>query len=141
MSDEPKKKTDDEATPEEEPVEAETGEDVEEVEEAESVSQSDIDDSQDVEKDVVAAILAYVPLLCLYPLLFKKDDPYAYSHGKQGSLLFALELIAIALRWNLIWNLVLLGIGAIAIWGIVSVWRGVDFRIPILSDLLDQYQR
>ncbi|MBU0519365.1 hypothetical protein KKA00_02140 [bacterium] len=141
MSDEPKSKPDSEATPEEEPVEIEPEEEAAETDEAAEVSATpDAAEEVDQERDKVAAILAYVPFLCFYALLFKKDDPFAFHHGKQGSVLFALELIAIALRWNLIWNLVLIGLGAIAIWGIVSVWRGNEFRIPILSDLLDQYQ-
>lgn len=54
------------------------------------------------EPDKVAAILAYVPFLCFYALFFKKDNHYAYHHGKQGLFLFVVEIIAVALRWDVL---------------------------------------
>jgi uncharacterized membrane protein len=92
------------------------------------------------EESKIASILAYVPFLCFYPLLVKRDDPVAYHHGKQGTFLFAVELFAIAMRWDFVWNFILILCGAIAIWGMVSALRGDSFRIPVISDLLDKYK-
>lgn len=88
----------------------------------------------------LAAILAYVPFLCFFALLLKRDNPYAYHHGKQGLVLFLAELVAVALRWDLVWNLVLMLCGAVAIWGMVQALRGQLFRLPFISDFLDNYQ-
>lgn len=92
------------------------------------------------EEGKIAAILAYVPFLCIYALFFKKDNPYASHHGKQGLVLFIAELAAVALRWNVLWNIVLILLGAVAIWGMIAALRGEPFRLPIVADLLDQYQ-
>ena len=89
--------------------------------------------------DKVAAILAYVPFLCFYALFFRKDNAFAFHHGKQGLALFVVELAAVVLRWNVLWNVVLILIGAIAIWAMVLALRGEEFRIPVISDILDQY--
>jgi uncharacterized membrane protein len=93
-----------------------------------------------LEEGKIPAMLAYVPFLCFYALFLKRDNPYAYHHGRQGLILFIAELIAIALRWDLLWNLILIFCGAVAIWGITTAFRGQQFRLPILSDLLDRYR-
>ncbi|MFH1861481.1 MAG: hypothetical protein ABH878_01610 [bacterium] len=91
------------------------------------------------EEGKIAAILAYVPLLCFYALMLKRDNPYAYHHGKQGLALFLIELVAIALRWDVVWNLLLMLCAAVAIWGMVTALRGEQFRLPIISDWLDHF--
>lgn len=105
-----------------------------------TVSIEDADVQEEDEKDVIAAILAYVPFLCFYGLLFRRDDPFAFHHAKQGLALFIAEVLAVALRWNVIWNLALIFLGGLAVWAMIAAWRGERFRIPIISDLLDQYQ-
>jgi uncharacterized membrane protein len=91
------------------------------------------------EEGKIPAMLAYVPFLCFFALFLKRDNPYAFHHGKQGLILFLIEMIAIALRWDLLWNLILILCGGVAVWGIVAAFRGVKFRLPLLSDLLDKY--
>jgi uncharacterized membrane protein len=91
------------------------------------------------EKDIIAAVLAYVPFLCFYGLLFRRENAFAFHHAKQGLAIFIAEVLAVALRWDLIWNIALILIGGVAIWAMISAWRGESFRIPIISDLLDQY--
>jgi uncharacterized membrane protein len=91
------------------------------------------------EEGKIPAMLAYVPFLCFFALFLKRDNAYAYHHGKQGLILFLIEMGAIALRWDLLWNLILILCGGVAVWGIVAAFRGVKFRLPILSDLLDHY--
>jgi uncharacterized membrane protein len=108
-------------------------------EESEEVKEVTPEELLDQEPDKIAAILAYVPFLCFYALLLKKENDFAYYHGKQGLVLFIAELIAVALRWNMVWNLLLIVLGATAIWAMVSALRGEAFRIPILSDFVDRY--
>ena len=88
----------------------------------------------------IAAILAYVPFLCFYALFIKRDNPYAFHHGKQGLVIFIVELAAVALRWDVLWNAVLVLCAAVAVWGMIAALRGETFRLPVISDLLDQYQ-
>ncbi len=91
------------------------------------------------EPDKVAAILAYVPFLCFYALLYRKDNAFAYHHGKQGLVLFIAELIAMALRWNVVWNVLLIVLAAVAVWAMVAALRGEEFRLPVVADIVDKY--
>ena len=50
-------------------------------------------DSKDVEENKMIAAIGYLGILCLVPLLAKKDSPYAQYHGKQGLALFVFEII------------------------------------------------
>ena len=42
----------------------------------------------------MAAIMAYIPLLCFVPLLSMKDNKEAHFHARQGVLLFLIEVVA-----------------------------------------------
>lgn len=44
-------------------------------------------DSKDVKENKLLAVIAYLGILCLVPLLLKKDSPFAQFHGKQGLIL------------------------------------------------------
>jgi uncharacterized membrane protein len=99
---------------------------------------------KDVTKDqgVIASILAYVPFLCLIPLLQMRENEQARFHSKQGLLLFLFEILAgIFLIPGLsatIWKTVLiLALGAAAA-GIIFGIQGKNYRLPILGDLADR---
>src|SRR5437016_12016835 len=47
-------------------------------------------------------VLSYLGILCLIPLLAKKDDPEIQWHAKNGLALFIAELVWVALRIALI---------------------------------------
>jgi len=49
--------------------------------------------SKDVEENKLIAVIGYLGILCLIPLLLKKDSPYAQYHGKQGLVLFIAWII------------------------------------------------
>ena len=36
----------------------------------------------------IFAILSYLSILCIIPLVFKRDNHFVLSHGKQGLVLF-----------------------------------------------------
>lgn len=50
----------------------------------------------DIIKNKVMAILAYLGLLFLVPLLAAKDSPFARYHANQGILLFIVQVIGVA---------------------------------------------
>jgi len=45
------------------------------------------------EHERYTAALSYVWILCLYPLLFRKDSAFIQFHAKQGVALFVLEIL------------------------------------------------
>ncbi len=42
---------------------------------------------QDIQENKILAMISYLGILCLIPLLLKKDSQYAQYHGKQGLVL------------------------------------------------------
>ena len=43
---------------------------------------------QDIQENKALALISYIWILCLVPLLTKKDSAFAQYHGKQGLVLF-----------------------------------------------------
>jgi len=88
----------------------------------------------------IFAVIGYIGILCLLPLLLKKDNAFALHHGKQGLVIFiggvisSLLLIIPILGWILspiIW----LFLVVMAIIGIVQAASGSYWRAPIIADL------
>jgi uncharacterized membrane protein len=50
-------------------------------------------DPEDVEKNKIFGIIAYLWILCLVPLFAAKDSPFAKYHANQGLVLFLLEIV------------------------------------------------
>ena len=95
------------------------------------------------EKQVnVIAILSYIWILFIIPLLIAKDDAFVKYHVKQGIALFIAELILMAVGMVPLLGWVLAPIGGIitlilAIIGIVNVLQGKEVELPIVG----QYAR
>jgi len=49
--------------------------------------------NKDAEDNKILAIIGYLGILCLIPLLLKKDSQFAQYHGKQGLVLFLAEIV------------------------------------------------
>ena len=89
------------------------------------------------------AILAYLWILCLVPLLLKKDNKFALFHAKQGLVLFigelAVTLIGIIpiIGWMAFFvGTVLFGLLSLA--GIVHVLIGDFWKMPIGGDIAEK---
>jgi len=52
-------------------------------------------DPKDVADNKLMAAIAYLGILCLIPLLAKKDSKFAQEHGKQG--------LVLAIAWAIVW--------------------------------------
>ncbi len=90
----------------------------------------------------VAAILSYIPFLCLVPLLQMRDNEQARFHSRQGLVLFIIEIVAgiflIPGLSAMIWKLVLvLALGA-AVAGIIFGIQGKMYKIPLIGDLAEK---
>ncbi|MBI4117653.1 MAG: DUF4870 domain-containing protein [Parcubacteria group bacterium] len=48
----------------------------------------------DIANNRIHAALAYVWILCVIPLVFRRDSEYAQFHGKQGFMLLLIELFS-----------------------------------------------
>ena len=72
--------------------------------------------------DRFIAAIGYLGILCLIPLLLKKDSAFAQYHGKQGLVLF-IAWVAV----NLLWMVPILG------WMLVPVGHFAAFILMIVG--------
>lgn len=86
------------------------------------------------------ALLSYIPGLCFIALLHSSGNRYIKHHAKQGLILFFVEIGALLLRWNVIWNALLIICIGFAILGMAKAFSGRSFKIPILSDLFTGFR-
>jgi len=95
-----------------------------------------------VEEGKAAAILGYIPFMCFVPLVKMKDNPFALRHGKQGLVLFIIEIIAVIFLLpkisDLLWSVVIMLCLAAAVAGIIFSLQGQDWKIPFIGDLANK---
>ncbi len=89
-------------------------------------------DPQDVEKNKLWALLGYLGILCLIPLLAKKDSKFAQFHAKQGLILLIGEFFVWIpfIGW-------ILGIAIFILWiiGIINVFSGKMKPLPVVGEI------
>ena len=89
-------------------------------------------DPADIEGNKVMAILAYIGILVLIPLLAAKDSKFARFHCNQGLVLFIAELII---------SIVLGILGAIPkigwIFGIIGSLVGICFLVLVIIGIIN----
>ncbi|MBI4720181.1 MAG: hypothetical protein HY770_02930 [Chitinivibrionia bacterium] len=90
----------------------------------------------------IAAIMAYIPILCFVPLLTLKEGHEARGHARQGVILFLIELVAVLFLVDIISDLVFKGILLVAVGfsiaGIAAAVQGRSCRLPIIGDLAER---
>jgi len=86
----------------------------------------------DIEKNKTVAVLSYVWILFLIPLLGKKNSKFCQFHAKQGLILFLLSFVA----WFPVFGwLIGLAIIVISVMGILKCLEGAWWKIPYLYEL------
>lgn len=98
---------------------------------------------QEVQEGKIFAVMAYLGILCLLPLLLKKENKFALFHGKQGLVIFIGEIAAMILSiipflgW-MISFLAFLFFGIISLVGIVQALMGNFFKMPVISNFAEK---
>ena len=100
-------------------------------------------EDKEVQEGKVWAILAYLGILCLLPLLLKKENKFALHHGKQGLILFIAEMTALFVNvipviGQIVFGVVYLTAGIFSIIGIVKVLMGEYWKAPLISDIANK---
>jgi uncharacterized membrane protein len=107
-------------------------------------------DQRDAEDNKVMAILAYLGILFLVPLLAAKESPFARFHTNQGIILCILGIaisivvsilvfivvhisVWLALLVNILSLVCYLGILILAIIGIVNAVKGEKKELPLIG--------
>ena len=102
-------------------------------------------DQKDIDDNKLIAALSYIGLLCLVPLLAKKDSKFAQEHGKQG--------LVLVIAWVVLWvvgvipvlgwlvaffgSILLLIINLIAL---IKVLMGSFWEIPLTGKYRHQFK-
>jgi len=96
-------------------------------------------DPKDIQDNKLIAVIGYLGILCLVPLLLKKESPYAQFHGKQGLVLLIVWIIV-----NVVMVIPVLGwligfVGNIAclilmIVGIIHAANGEMKELPVIGE-------
>ena len=89
-------------------------------------------DEKDIKDNKLWAFLGYLGILCLIPLLAKKDSKFAQFHSKQGLILLIGEFFVWIpfVGW-------ILGIIIFILWimGVINVFSGKMKPLPLVGEL------
>jgi uncharacterized membrane protein len=88
----------------------------------------------------ILAAIAYLPLLCLVPLFFNREDPFIQKHAKQGFVLFLIDLMAMLLMLDAIWYLVIFASVSIALVGAIGIVLKGEIKIPFLAEFAEKFR-
>lgn len=86
------------------------------------------------------AAVGYVSLLCFVPLVLKKRNRFAQFHGKQGLVLFILEVAASILKvipalGDMVFTLAFVVLGILSLVGIMKVLMGEYWEMPVIHEI------
>lgn len=99
-------------------------------------------DANDVANNKIMAVLAYLGILFLVPLLAAKDSPFARFHANQGVLLFITNiaiyiiyfiLLMVSPMIGMIAGLLFIGTLVLAILGIINAVKGEMKELPLIG--------
>lgn len=92
---------------------------------------------EDIIEGKMYAVLAYLSILCIIPLILKKQNAFVLAHGKQGLVLFVAQTGAVILSVVFPWLLspVMFVLLVFAFWGMISAIRGCLVELPIVYSI------
>ena len=109
----------------------------------------------EIDEGKTMAAIGYLGILFLVPLLAKKENKFCQFHGKQGAVLFGLEVIGIivllilsvvlgfvpcagwavsVVLWLAFWVCAL----GLSIWGLVMALKGEYWKMPVIAPLAEK---
>ncbi len=100
-----------------------------------------MDQDQEIMEGKALAILSYLFILCIIPLLLKKENRFVLFHGKQGLIIFVCEVAVFIVhivvgQWILDFGIFLFGL--LSLIGIVGVLRGRYLKIPVIAEIAER---
>lgn len=100
-------------------------------------------EDKEIQEGKIFAITAYLWILCIIPLILKKENKFALFHGKQGLVLFIIELASMLLGivpilGPMIALLLFFICGLASLYGIIQSLQGKYSRIFLISELADK---
>lgn len=97
-------------------------------------------DKKDIDDNKLIACLSYIGILCLVPLLAKKDSKFAHEHGKQGLVLMLAWVIGSFVFWfPLIGWALMLVMFVFNVMAFIKCLMGEFWEIPVLGALRNKF--
>ena len=95
---------------------------------------------EDVIDGKIYAILSYLSILCIIPLILKKDNLFVLAHGKQGLVLFVAEVAVwiLSIVIPFLFAPLTFILMVLSFWGLIAVLKGQLIRLPIVADWADK---
>ena len=86
------------------------------------------------------AAIGYLSILCFVPLFLKRDNKFAQFHGRQGLILFVLEiatamLVVVPVIGEVIFRLAWLVFGIFSLAGLVKVLMNQYWEMPVVYQI------
>ena len=95
---------------------------------------------EDVLDGKMYAVLAYLSIFCIVPLIIKKKNAFVLVHGRQGLVLFVAEvgamIVSIVLPW--VFRPFLFIIFGFSFWGMLTAIRGQFVELPFVSRIAEK---
>lgn len=97
-------------------------------------------DKKDIDDNKLIACLSYVGILCLIPLLAKKDSKFAHEHGKQGLVLLIVWIVGSFIFWFPLigWALMLI-VCILNVVAFIKCLMGEFWEIPVIGPLRKKF--
>lgn len=93
-----------------------------------------------IDEDRLFALLSYISILCVVPLLYKKDNDFVLSHGRQGLALFLCEfaVFIVTILLPILLKPFLFVFGLLAFVGVIAALQGKKIRLPFIYPLSEK---
>lgn len=104
--------------------------------ENQNVNQISEADKKDIEQNKFVALLSYLWLLCLIPILLKPKSKFCKFHAKQGLVMCIAWLFSwIPFIGWLVWIVLIV----FSVWGIINVINGQYKELPVVGNLAKKF--
>ena len=86
------------------------------------------------------AVLAYLSIFCIVPLIVKKNNLFVLNHGRQGLVLFVAEVATLVISIVFPWAFrpFLFIFFGFSFWGMVMAIRGQSVELPIIARIAEK---
>jgi uncharacterized membrane protein len=86
------------------------------------------------------AVLAYLSIFCIVPLIIKKNNHFVLDHGRQGLVLFVAEVATLVISIVFPWAFrpFLFILFGFSFWGMVTAIRGQFVEMPFIAKIAEK---
>ena len=95
---------------------------------------------EDILDGKMYAVLAYLSIFCIVPLILKKNNAFVLSHGRQGLVLFVAEVATLVISIVFPWAFrpLLFVLFGFSFWGMVTAIRGQCVELPFIARIAEK---